>query len=78
METIGLTLKLALLALEVFKDERGDRYSRLKNDLLKIEKEWQDEMALPDDERSDLALDSLVFDSRQLFERIVTEAQNRN
>lgn len=78
MENIGLILGLAKLALEIFRDERGDRYSRLKNELLKIEKDWQDEMALPDNERSDLALDRLLFDARQVSERIIAEGQKRN
>jgi hypothetical protein len=74
MESVGLLFKLGVLALEVFRDERGGRYSRLKKKLLKLEKEWQDEMALPDNEQSDLALDRILFNSRQLFEQIIAES----
>lgn len=70
METIGLVLGLVKVALEVFQDERRDRY--LKK-YLALQKEFQDEMAKPDDERSDLALDKLVFECKQLGKLIVSE-----
>lgn len=77
MEYFGLALQLGVLALEVFRDERGTKYSRLKNKLLKIEKEWQYEMALPDSSRSDLALDRLLFEARQVLEQVVAHGKSR-
>jgi hypothetical protein len=77
VENIGLLLGLAKLALEIFKDERGDRYSRFSNDLLKIEKEWLEEYSRPDSERSDLALDTLLFESKQVSQRIIDAAKAR-
>lgn len=70
METIGLVLGLAKVALEVFQDERRDRF--LKK-YLKLQKEWQDEMGKPDDDRSDLELDRIVFECKQLGQLIIAE-----
>lgn len=70
METVGLVLGLAKIALEIFKDERKGRFV---SDLDKVQREWQDEMAKSDDERSDLKLDRLLFDSKQLAQSIIDQ-----
>ena len=73
-----LVLSLAKLAVEVFKDERGDRYTRLNNELIDIEREWMNEMALSDDDRSDLAVDRLLFRARQVSSKIIVESAGRS
>ena len=67
---LGLILSLIKLGLEVFQDERKDRYLKQYN---KIKKEYQDELNKGLDDRSDLALDKLRFDAIQLAELIVRE-----
>lgn len=71
---LGLALQVLKLSLEVFKEERGDLYHRLVKQVNKLDKEWHDEMSLPDDERSDLALDNLVLEYGSLAKLIVAEA----
>jgi hypothetical protein len=71
---IGLVLGLVKVALEVFKDERRGRFASQRD---KIEKEWQDEMSKPDDDRSDLELDRLLFESRQLAKVIIAQAHSQ-
>jgi hypothetical protein len=68
---IGLVLQLAKVALEVFQDERRGRFANQRD---KIEKEFNDEMGKPDYERSDLRLDRILFESRQLARRIIEES----
>lgn len=70
METIGLVLGLVKVALEVFKDERRGRFL---NQLSKIEKGWNDEMDLPESDRSDLELDRLLRESKKLASRIIEQ-----
>lgn len=70
METITLVLSLAKIALETFQDERKLSLAKRRD---KIEREWQDEMSKPDSERSDLELDRLVFESRQLAKLIIEQ-----
>lgn len=70
METVGLVLGLMKVALEVFQDERRDRY--LKK-YLALQKEFSDEMARPSDERSDLKLNRIMFECKQLAKLIVSE-----
>lgn len=77
METIGLLLGTIKLALEIFKDERGDRYSRLNNELLDIEKAYNEELALGEDNVSDLALGKLRKQCTDIQKRIQSEARNR-
>lgn len=74
METIGLVLGLAKVALEVFQDERRDRFL---NERDKLQKEFDEEMDLPLDDRSDLAINRILRDSRNLSERIIAEAAKR-
>ena len=69
---IGMILSLIKLGLEVFKDERKDRFLKKQ---IKLEKEWMDEMAKPDSDRSDLTLDQLRFDSSELAKLIIAEAR---
>jgi hypothetical protein len=68
---LSLILPLIKVALDVFKDERKDRYIRRFN---AIEKEFQDELNKGIDDRSDLKLDRLRFDARQLIELIVKDS----
>ena len=70
METIGLVLGLAKVALEIFKDERRDRFS---NELSKIQKGWHEEMDKSESDRSDLELDRIVRESRGLAKRIIEQ-----
>lgn len=70
METIGLVLGLAKIALQIFQDERRGRFS---SRLDKIQREWQDEMSKSEDDRSDLELDRLLFESRQLAKLIIDQ-----
>lgn len=77
MENIGLLLSIAKLALEVFKDERGDRYTRLNDKRLKIKKEYEDELSRGDSDVSDLALAELRKQCKELYERIDAEAGSR-
>lgn len=67
---IALILNLVKLGLEVFKDERKDKY--LKR-YLKIEKEFQDELSKGLDNRSDLRINELLFDAKQLAQLLVKE-----
>jgi hypothetical protein len=69
--TIGTILSLIKLGLEVFKDERKDRFLKKQ---AKLEKEWMDEISKPDSERSDLTLDRLYFESNNLAKLIISEA----
>jgi hypothetical protein len=70
---IGLILQVLKLSLEVFKEERGDLYHRLLKKRNELEKEWHEEMSLPDDKRSDLAIDRILLESNQLAALIVAE-----
>ena len=72
MEHIALVLGLAKVALEVFQDERRGRFAAKLADL---EREWNEEMSLPDDERSDLALDRILFESRTVGQEIIDAAK---
>ena len=67
---LGLILSLIKLGLEVFQDERKDRYLKQYN---KIKKEHQDELNKGLDDRSDLTLDKLRFEAIQLAELVVRE-----
>jgi hypothetical protein len=67
---LGLILSLVKMGLEVFQDERKDRF--LKK-YLKIKSEYQDELNKGLDDRSDLKLDELRFDAAALAELIVSE-----
>lgn len=70
--TIGTILQLIKLGLEIFKDERKDRFLKQQ---IKLEKEWMDEMSKPDSDRSDLTLDRLYFDSSVLAQLVISEAR---
>lgn len=70
--TIGTILSLIKLGLEVFKDERKDRFLKKQ---IKLEKEWMDEMSKPDEDRSDLTLDRLFFDSSELASLVISESR---
>jgi hypothetical protein len=71
---IGLILSLVKLSLEVFKDERKDRF--LKK-YIRLEKEWHEEMAKPDSKRSDLALDRILLECKLLARLVVSEANGK-
>lgn len=71
---IGSILGLIKIALEVYQDERKDRY--LKK-YLKLEREWMHEMGLPDYERSDLRLDTIMFECGQLAKLIVEDRSDK-
>lgn len=65
-----LILSLIKISLEVFQDERKDRF--LKK-YLKIQKDFQDELDKGLDSRSDLKLDRLRLDAIQLAELVIRE-----
>lgn len=67
---IELILSLVKVGLEVFQDERKDKF--LKR-YLKIQKEYQDEVNKGIDDRSDLKLDRLRFDAEQLAQLLISE-----
>lgn len=67
---LGLILSLIKLGLEVFQDERKDKF--LKK-YLKLQKEHQDELNKGLDDRSDLKLDQLCFEAIILAELVVRE-----
>lgn len=67
----GLILQVLKLSMEIFKDERKDRF--LKK-YVKIEKEWNEELAKPDDEQSDLTFDRLYVDAEGLAKLVISEA----
>lgn len=71
---LGLVFGLLKVAIETFKDERQDRF--LKR-YVKLEKEWQDEMAKDDDDVSDLKLDRILFDSIGLAKLVVAETKSK-
>lgn len=71
---LGLVLQVLKLSLEIFKDERRDRF--LKK-FLKLEKEWSDELAKPENEQSDLMLDRLYFDAEALAKLVVNESRSK-
>lgn len=69
---VGLVLQVLKLSLEIFKDERRDRF--LKK-YIKLEKEWMDEISKGDDSVSDLALDRLRFEIESLAKLVVSESR---
>ena len=69
-----LILSLIKLGLEVFQDERRDRF--LKK-YLKIEKAYYEELNKGLENRSDLAINKLRLDARQLAKLVVREASKR-
>ena len=71
---LGLVLNLVKLSLEVFQDERRDRF--LKK-WVKLDKEYQDELAKDDDDISDLTLDRLRFELQDLAKLVVAEARRK-
>lgn len=71
---LGLVLQVLKLSLEIFKDERRDRF--LKK-FLKLEREWNDELSKPDIEQSDLMLDRLYFDAEALAKLVVAESSHK-
>lgn len=72
---VGLILGLLKVAIETFKDERKMHYTKLRN---KLEKDWQDEMALPDNERSDLTLDNILLECNRLSSLVLSELSGKN
>ena len=67
---LELILSLIKLGLEVYQDERKDKF--LKK-YLKLQKEYQDELNKGLDDRSDLKLDQLRFEAIILAELVVRE-----
>lgn len=67
---LGLILSLIKLGLEVFQNERKDKF--LKK-YLKLQKEYQDELNKGLDDRSDLKLDQLRLEAIILAELVVQE-----
>lgn len=69
---VGLVLQVLKLSLEIFKDERRDRF--LKK-YIELEKEWMDEISKGDDSVSDLTLDRLRFEIESLAKLVVSESR---
>jgi hypothetical protein len=68
---IGLILGLIKVSLDIFHDERKDRFLK---QYVKLQREWNEEMSRSDDERSDLALDTILFECNLLAKLVITEA----
>ena len=77
MIDIGTLLELLKLSAEIFKAERGDLYTRLTKERLKIEKDYQDELNKGLENRSDLTIDKLRYEASQLAELIVASSIKR-
>lgn len=71
---LTLILGLIKLGLEVFQDQTKDKY--LKK-YLKIQKEFQDEINKGLNDRSDLKLDQLRHDAKQLAELLIRERNSK-
>lgn len=71
---LGLILGLIKVGLEVFKDQTKDRYLKKYQ---KLEREYQDEINKGIDNWSDLELDRLRFDARQLAELLIKEHSSK-
>ena len=71
---VGLVLQLIKLSLEIFQDERRDRF--LKK-YVKLERQWHEEMDRPDSERSDLALDTILRECNLLAKLVVAESSKK-
>lgn len=71
---LTLILGLIKLGLEVFQDQTKDKY--LKK-YLKIQKEFQDEINKGLDDRSDLKLDQLRHEAKQLAELLIRERSSK-
>lgn len=68
--SIGLILGLLKVSLDIFHDERKDRFLKQWTEL---NEEWENEMSEPDDTRSDLKLDQLLFKCTNLAELVISE-----
>ena len=71
---LTLILGLIKLGLEVFQDQTKDKY--LKK-YLKLQKEFQDEINKGLDDRSDLKLDQLRHEAKQLAELLIRERSSK-
>lgn len=71
IEEIGLALGILKLALEVFKDERKDRFLK---QLIALEKDFQHEKDKGKDNWSDLTLSRFLRESKDLQRLVVSEA----
>lgn len=61
------------LALQIYRDERGDAEDRLVKKLNKLEREYNEEMSKPDSERSDLFIDNLLLEFNLLGKEIISK-----
>ena len=71
---LALILGLIKLGLEVFQDQTKDKYIKK---YLKIQKEFQDEINEGLDDRSDLKLDQLRHEAKQLAELLIRERNSK-
>jgi len=71
---LALILGLIKLGLEVFQDQTKDKYIKK---YLKIQKEFQDEINKGLDDRSDLKLDQLRHEAKQLAELLIRERNSK-
>jgi hypothetical protein len=71
---VGLILGLLKVGLEVYQSETKDKLVKQFN---KLEKEYFDEMARPDNERSDLFIDNLLLECEQIG-RIIVSSRSEN
>jgi hypothetical protein len=69
---VTLILSLIKLGLEVFQDERKDRFLK---QYLELEKDYQDEINKGIDSWSDLKLDRMRADARRLGQLVVEESR---
>jgi len=72
---IGLVLELLKVSLETFNNERKDRFLK---QYVKLEKDYNDEISKPDSDRSDLALDRILFECETLVKLVIAESKKPN
>ena len=74
MDLAVLLFGLLKVSLDVFQGERRDRFLK---QYLELEKEWQDEMSLPDGRIDDSKLDSIMLKCRLLSRLVISEHNNK-
>lgn len=72
--SVGLVLSLIKLGLEVFQDVTRDKYLK---QYLKLQEDYEDEMAKGLDDRSDLTISRMFADAERLAQLVVAEANKR-
>lgn len=69
---IGLIFELLKVSIETFNNERKDRFLK---QYVKLEKDYNDEISKPVNNRSDFALDSILFECETLVKLVIAESR---